>query len=238
MFSLRAVSLIVILPLLYETWVYNVNLLVPEPYLDEFFHIQQAQAYCAGSFGQWDPKITTPPGLYFISYFFNFIKEVVFSTGGCSVAELRLLNLCVACPILPLQLFNVRQGVMKSRRVSLGNDDVVHAVVNMSLFPLVFFFSGLYYTDICSISLVLAAYQVHLWAPHEPLHRLHVKSLAMLLIGLCALLMRQTNIFWVAIFLAGLTAVRQLKRNTGSKKFVGQTHDPPAEDAFIEGQYF
>jgi len=30
---------------------------------DEFFHVPQAQKYCAGDY-TWDPKITTPPGLY------------------------------------------------------------------------------------------------------------------------------------------------------------------------------
>lgn len=31
---------------------------------DEPFHIPQAQAYCRGEWTTWDPKITTPPGLY------------------------------------------------------------------------------------------------------------------------------------------------------------------------------
>jgi len=30
---------------------------------DEPFHIPQAQAYCRDAFTEWDPKITTPPGL-------------------------------------------------------------------------------------------------------------------------------------------------------------------------------
>lgn len=37
---------------------------VPEPYLDEVFHIPQAQKYCQGRWLEWDDKITTPPGLY------------------------------------------------------------------------------------------------------------------------------------------------------------------------------
>ena len=35
-----------------------------EPYMDEVFHIPQAQAYCQGGFDVWDPKITTSPGTY------------------------------------------------------------------------------------------------------------------------------------------------------------------------------
>jgi len=37
------------------------------PYMDEIFHIPQAQRYCAGQLEEWDPKITTFPGLYLAS---------------------------------------------------------------------------------------------------------------------------------------------------------------------------
>ena len=61
----------------------EVNSVVTEPYMvrdilpvtlffkpnpccpqDEPFHVPQAQAYCDGEWSTWDPKITTPPGLY------------------------------------------------------------------------------------------------------------------------------------------------------------------------------
>jgi alpha-1,2-glucosyltransferase len=45
-------------------WFSKVAELVPQPYLDEVFHIPQAQIYCDGRFDIWDGKITTPPGLY------------------------------------------------------------------------------------------------------------------------------------------------------------------------------
>lgn len=45
-------------------WQAIVSLWVPEPYLDEFFHIPQAQKYCELRWDEWDDKITTPPGLY------------------------------------------------------------------------------------------------------------------------------------------------------------------------------
>ena len=44
-----------------------VNRKVPQPYMDEIFHIPQAQHYCAGNFTHWDNKITTLPGLYLFS---------------------------------------------------------------------------------------------------------------------------------------------------------------------------
>jgi len=45
----------------------QINNFVPEPYMDEIFHIPQAQRYCKNKFLEWDDKITTLPGLYFIT---------------------------------------------------------------------------------------------------------------------------------------------------------------------------
>lgn len=44
-------------------WQAVVSLWVPQPYLDEIFHIPQAQKYCDSNWLAWDDKITTPPGL-------------------------------------------------------------------------------------------------------------------------------------------------------------------------------
>lgn len=50
-----------------SSWVLAVSILlnhiVPQPYMDEIFHIPQAQQYCKGNLRSWDPMITTPPGL-------------------------------------------------------------------------------------------------------------------------------------------------------------------------------
>ncbi|KAK2066903.1 hypothetical protein P8C59_000681 [Phyllachora maydis] len=52
----------VLLYLFARSWLALVCHAVPEPYLDEFFHIPQAQKYCEGRYLDWDDKITTPPG--------------------------------------------------------------------------------------------------------------------------------------------------------------------------------
>lgn len=44
-------------------WLHISSHYVPEPYLDEIFHIPQAQKYCQGRYDEWDDKLTTPPGL-------------------------------------------------------------------------------------------------------------------------------------------------------------------------------
>ena len=71
-----------VLVALISIWSTAVNSAVPDPYLvgtnilyggddsftknmdqDEVFHVRQAQTYIAGNLLEWDPKITTPPGL-------------------------------------------------------------------------------------------------------------------------------------------------------------------------------
>ena len=39
------------------------NSVQPAPYMDEVFHVPQAQSYCRHNFSHWDPMITTLPGL-------------------------------------------------------------------------------------------------------------------------------------------------------------------------------
>lgn len=59
-----------------------VNIIVPQPYLDEIFHIPQAQQYCKGNFTKYDPKLTTPPGLYILSLFQGQIGSLLALGGG------------------------------------------------------------------------------------------------------------------------------------------------------------
>ena len=39
----------------------------PDQYMDEIFHVPQAQAYCRGEWAHWDDKITTLPGAYLVA---------------------------------------------------------------------------------------------------------------------------------------------------------------------------
>nr|XP_032629634.1 dol-P-Glc:Glc(2)Man(9)GlcNAc(2)-PP-Dol alpha-1,2-glucosyltransferase-like isoform X3 [Chelonoidis abingdonii] len=66
------------------------------PYMDEAFHVPQAQAYCEGLFQQWNPMITTLPGLYLMSV--GIVKPAVWLFGWsrsvvCSTGMLRFINL-------------------------------------------------------------------------------------------------------------------------------------------------
>ncbi|GJP32477.1 hypothetical protein CLOM_g17096 [Closterium sp. NIES-68] len=44
-----------------------VNHHVPQPYMDEIFHVPQTQQYCRGDLLTWHPLITTLPGLYYLA---------------------------------------------------------------------------------------------------------------------------------------------------------------------------
>ncbi|KAF5906796.1 putative Dol-P-Glc:Glc(2)Man(9)GlcNAc(2)-PP-Dol alpha-1,2-glucosyltransferase, partial [Clarias magur] len=68
--------------------------------MDEIFHVPQAQKYCDGKFNEWDPMITTLPGLYLLSV--GVIKPVMWLVGWtgsavCSTAMLRFINVLFNC---------------------------------------------------------------------------------------------------------------------------------------------
>ena len=68
----------------------------PDPYMDEVFHIPQVQKYCAHRFDQWDPMITTLPGLYFCSWGFIEFLAVAFKQDVktmCMPLFLRMVNI-------------------------------------------------------------------------------------------------------------------------------------------------
>jgi alpha-1,2-glucosyltransferase len=135
------------------------------------------------------------------------------------------------------------------------SSDALHTAFNIALFPPLFFFSGLFYTDVLSTCLVLRSYRLFL--QRNGAYKNSAEGLVWVYIaGIISLTMRQTNIFWVAVFMAGLEAVRTLKSNesgklgqqyTFDKKTVssefkryshGYIHDVPLKDAGVHGKFF
>ena len=158
---------------------------------DEHFHIPQAQAYCAARFAVWDPQITTPPGLYLLS------AGLLGPWAACSPAGLRALN-AAALALLPALLARIlrARGARGAARW--------HAAANIALFPVLFFFSALYYTDVLSTASVLLSHAHFL---HQPSNHLTT-----FLLGLLSLSLRQTNIFWVAVYPLTLECLRLIDR--------------------------
>jgi alpha-1,2-glucosyltransferase len=84
-----------------------------------------------------------------------------------------------------------------------------HSALNISLFPPLFFFSGLYYTDVASTLIVLMNYSAFLQRRKGTFSARD--DLILVVLGIVALSFRQTNIFWVAVFPAGLTVIDTLR---------------------------
>lgn len=190
---------------------------VPEPYMvqqqatptqatqDEEFHVGQAARYCQGHWDQWDPKITTFPGLYIVAVPWLRILDL---TGGglCnSVLVMRLLNV----------LFGLGNLWILNRLCHLLHPGDHHNTLRafvLSLFPVLYFFNFLFYTDPGATFFVLLMYycvkkRQYSWSA---------------LAALCSLAFRQTNIIWIAF--TCITAVLDMYDDAVKKKDNPNTH--------------
>nr|XP_019705141.1 dol-P-Glc:Glc(2)Man(9)GlcNAc(2)-PP-Dol alpha-1,2-glucosyltransferase isoform X2 [Elaeis guineensis] len=192
-----------------------VNRIVPDPYMDEIFHVPQAQRYCRGDFTYWDPMITTPPGLYYLSLAYVaslfpgmwFAKAVQSFSLLCSTTILRSTNIVFAiiCSILVYDLLILLRPTMSKRKATL------YAIVLM-LYPVHWFFTFLYYTDVASLTAVLAMYVASL----------KKKYWISAMLGAFAILIRQTNAVWM-VFIAANGAITYTE-NLYEKVFVPRNH--------------
>ncbi|KAL8665675.1 MAG: hypothetical protein Q9168_007643 [Polycauliona sp. 1 TL-2023] len=200
-----------IVSLLYLYWHQHVEHVVPRPYLDEFFHVQQAELYLQARFSEWHPKITTPPGLYLVSLLYLGFLSLIGLITQVNVIHLRE-TVAFAAILFPFICRRVLRGVITEYdgiRLSRRNlstmwsfADLNHAVLNICLFPPLFFFYALYYTDVWSaLSVLITIHQYH---------RRAAKSLVAA--GIASLFFRQTNIFWITVYLGGLELTRRLRR--------------------------
>ncbi|KIW19874.1 hypothetical protein PV08_00449 [Exophiala spinifera] len=208
------------------TWRRLVNELVPTPYLDEVFHIPQVQAYWQGKWSQWDPKITTPPGLYVFSFLVNSTRDFFYHNFDPSISEWRAINVF----LLYLLIFALYILAAVGRK-TVNHHSVLQREFSIIVFPLLFFFSALYYTDLFSVFTVVVAHIF--WSASTSATTGRRKALYQflhLVTGLVSLSSRQTNIFWVAVYLGGLQVVESVKSNIG----ISKVHDPPISEAFFE----
>ncbi|KAM0325782.1 hypothetical protein ACHAQA_007084 [Verticillium albo-atrum] len=181
---------------------------------DEVFHIPQAQVYCQNRFAEWDDKITTPPGLcivYLGSVFFRITED-----EACEAGSLRLHN-AFATLLVFFSAVHCRHEIERQRRTISGRRPLqtissysLLTGLNISLFPVLFFFSGLYYTDVVSTLIVLIAYHNHLRRVGGASNSI-LNSVYTVVLGVSSLCLRQTNIFWVVVYMGGLEAVHAIR---------------------------
>lgn len=228
-------------------WRTKVNAVVPEPYLDEVFHVPQAQAYWAHQWMQWDPKITTPPGLYLWSYLLCAGLLVLRgSPTQLDTEALRTTNVATTSVFLPWRLQTLFDTIHRVRNNRALGAWLSHTVLNICLFPPLFFFSGLYYTDILALLVVVETYNWDLKRASSQGYTV-LQTLGFLVFGLAALVCRQTNIFWVSVFLGGLQVVRKIRQSSKiyrptsvseivKKGLQNEVYDPLVGEASLQGR--
>ncbi|KAL2040465.1 hypothetical protein N7G274_006908 [Stereocaulon virgatum] len=219
-------------------WFELVRKAVPAPYLDEVFHLRQAYNYVYGNWRVWDPKITTPPGLYIASY---PIARLIQGFAPIGTTAFRFTNLLGGILLLGvatrvLSLLNLKLSVSVKRTQT----ELLHAGVNICLFPLLFFFYGLYYTDVLSALSVLVTYQLLLE---------NASNASMIFVAILSLWFRQTNVLWVSVFLGGVALCRSVPKGCPGIDFprsptffeiiraswqYAAAYDPPISEASFE----
>lgn len=155
---------------------------LPYQFIDEQFHVGQTLKYVGGDWSHWDPKITTPPGLYILGLI-NYKVTSTFSSWTALTA-FRLVNLIGGVFVLPICVL---------RPLFLFNAIGFWPVALMS-FPLLSSFYYLYYTDVWSTIFILQSFTFVLTQPFGP-------KTSIWLSAICATIsctFRQTNIIWTA----------------------------------------
>ncbi|KAL2916541.1 glucosyltransferase [Polyrhizophydium stewartii] len=185
---------------------------VPEPYMDEIFHVPMAQKYCQGRFDEWDPKITTPPGLYLVAAaLLSSLRSAGHAAGlalGADSAVLATLEAAGACSTANLRAINAGFGIgtlvlmdclLSKLHPGARRSTTAFAALAISLMPVAFFFHSLFYTDSGSTFFVLWAYLLSLQ------DRFLMSGIA----AFVSVWFRQTNIIWT-VFIAATVAFRKV----------------------------
>lgn len=162
------------------------------------------------------------------------LEDIVAKEGR----DLRIINLLGAFAIGKISIAIMDR--LHPSKPGASRDEIAihefrkrHTVANLLFFPVLFFFYGLYYTDILSTLSVLMAY----------LFFLKKQPVWTLIAGLVSLWFRQTNVFWVGLYLGALELRRSLlariSEKDGGKKDVSpvsELHDPLVADASFYGK--
>lgn len=168
--------------------------IIPYPLIDEIFHIPAVQRYCVGNFTYMDPKITTPPGPYLLS--FALIKFAgLFTEVKCDIKEIRLSNaLLLSIYFSVIEIF---------AKILHGSGKASKTARTAVTFPLVTTFSLLFYTDVTSLLFVMI-FSAALF---------HNRLFLAMLTGVASLMFRQTNIVW--LFFTSCISFLYSSSNTG-----------------------
>jgi len=177
---------------------------------------------------------------------------------SCSVLSLRAFNadivawISVVALVCKAHLTQRHTQTETGRRISPPD---IATGISIASFPVIFFFSGLYYTDPASTLVVLLAYANHLSRVGAEQPSL-LNDIYSLILGITTLCFRQTNIFWVVVYMGGLETIHVIKtlnpKPIKTPKFptvaeqvkfyawrysLGDIHDPPVSPAQPIGKH-
>ncbi|KAK9827785.1 hypothetical protein WJX74_001969 [Apatococcus lobatus] len=196
---------------------------VPDAYMDEPFHVDQTEAYCAWDFKYWNPKITTFPGLYILGAAYAHVLSLLSAEGlekvedNCDTITLRSCTMLMG--ILSFWLFSqIHEELHPDKKGAYAMTLAGVAILQ----PLHFFFLFLYYTDAGSTAMILAAYLACLRSRY---------GLAALACA-AATAFRQTNAVWAAFILGVAVLQHTLGTPTSVRRVPLQGElDPSAPEA-------
>ena len=178
----------------------------------------------------------------------------------CSIHHLRLFNTELTAYVAAASILcraHIEQDQAEDGSPCPASRYAIGTGLSIALFPVLFFFSGLYYTDVISTFSVLIVLFIQLSRLDEGSSPTPFDGLAFIGWGALSLFMRQTNIFWVVVYMGGLEVVHHVKFLRPPKvetpsfaslaeqlKFyawrysVGDIHDPPLNMATPVGKYW
>jgi len=112
----------------------------------------------------------------------------------------------------------------------------LHTAFNICLFPPLFFFTALYYTDVASAVSVFVCWK-HFTRAHQQGQSDITQDVITIALSLISLTFRQTNIFWVSVFPAALLVVSQIDIGLHDDAQVNEErlYDPPVRAAWVDG---
>lgn len=162
-----------------------------------------------GHFNVWDPKITTFPGLYYVSAGLHALQQCIvygrcsFHTalGLCSSSFLRTVNVAMgfACVF-------VIHGIVSHHSKETHSGLLYSRTMACALFPFFMFYIFLYYTDTASTLFVLSTW----------LALLKKQYTLSGILSACSILMRQTNAVWT-VCLVGWDVMALAQRASGGQ---------------------
>ena len=132
----------------------------------------------------------------------------------CSVYYLRLFNVELTAYVAAASIMckaRIEQSTGEHGKTGWVSRYAIMTGFNIALFPVIFFFSGLYYTDVISTFSVLVAYYSQLAKMTRAASPRLLGGLGTVSWGVLTLFMRQTNVFWVVVYMGGLEVVHHVK---------------------------